>query len=80
MEPVPGHPLELEGVLNPAVARGPDGHLYLLPRLVGAGNFSRIGLARVLVTRRREPHGVQRMGVARASLAQLLPFRMAAAG
>ena len=63
MEPVPGNPLEVEGVLNPAAARGPDGHLYLLPRLVSSGNFSRIGLARVLVNRRGEPSAVQRMGV-----------------
>jgi predicted GH43/DUF377 family glycosyl hydrolase len=53
----------VEGVLNPAAARGPDGRLYLLPRLVGAGNFSRIGLARVLFNRRGEPRGVRRMGV-----------------
>jgi len=25
MEPEPGNPLEVEGVLNPAAARGPDG-------------------------------------------------------
>lgn len=63
MEPVAGNPQEVEGVLNPAAARGPDGHLYLLPRLVGAGNFSRIGLARVLFNSRGEPRGVRRMGV-----------------
>jgi predicted GH43/DUF377 family glycosyl hydrolase len=63
MEPVSGNPHEVEGVLNPAAARGPDGHLYLLPRLVGTGNFSRIGLARVLFNRRGEPRGVRRMGL-----------------
>src|SRR5919204_2918432 len=47
MEPDLADPREAEGVLNPAVARGPDGHLYLLPRLVAARNYSRIGLARV---------------------------------
>ena len=26
MEPEPGNPQEVEGVLNPAAARGPDGH------------------------------------------------------
>src|SRR5436190_6671325 len=36
MEPNPTDPREVEGVLNPAVTRGPDGALYLLPRLVGA--------------------------------------------
>ena len=47
MEPEPGNPQEVEGVLNPAAARGPDGHLYLFPRLVAKGNYSRIGIARV---------------------------------
>lgn len=63
MEPAPENPQEVEGVLNPGVVRGPDGHLYLLPRLVGAGNFSRIGLTRVLFNPRGEPCGVRRMGV-----------------
>jgi len=27
MEPDPGNPMEVEGVLNPAAARGPDGRL-----------------------------------------------------
>ena len=31
MEPQPGNLNEVEGVLNPATARGPDGELYLLP-------------------------------------------------
>jgi predicted GH43/DUF377 family glycosyl hydrolase len=35
----------------------------LLPRLVSAGNFSRIGLARVIFSRRRAPVGVERLGV-----------------
>ena len=47
MEPEPGNPQEVEGVLNPAAVRGPDGHLYLFPRLVAQGNYSRIGIARV---------------------------------
>jgi hypothetical protein len=47
MEPEPGNPQEVEGVLNPAAARGPDGHLYLFPRLVAKRNYSRIGIARV---------------------------------
>ncbi|MGH2520738.1 MAG: glycoside hydrolase family 130 protein, partial [Chloroflexota bacterium] len=49
--------------LNPAAARGPDGQLYLLPRLVAEGNFSRIGLARVLFDAQGDPSGVERMGV-----------------
>ena len=54
MAPEPGNPQEVEGVLNPAAARGPDGHLYLFPRLVAKGNYSRIGIARVRVHRRAE--------------------------
>ena len=61
MEPQPGNLNEVEGVLNPATARGPDGELYLLPRLVGAGNYSRIGLARVLFDEHGNPEGVERM-------------------
>src|SRR5438105_9173078 len=47
MEPLPDEPREVEGVLNPATARARDGELYLFPRLVARGNFSRIGRARV---------------------------------
>ena len=63
MEPDRAEPREAEGVLNPAVARGPDGDLYLLPRLVGAGNYSRIGLTRVLFDHQGDPVGVERLGV-----------------
>lgn len=49
MSPEPGNELEAEGVLNPATVRGADGRLYLLPRLVAAGNLSRIGLAEIKV-------------------------------
>jgi len=64
MEPEPGNPLEAEGVLNPASARGPDGHLYLFPRLVAKGNYSRIGIARVLFNEDGDPVGVERLGIA----------------
>ena len=64
MEPDRSDPKEAEGVLNPAAARGPDGQLYLFPRLVGQGNFSRIGMARVLFDGGGEPRGVERLGVA----------------
>ena len=47
MMPEPGNNHEIEGVLNPAAVRGPDGALYLFPRLVGKGNYSRVGIARV---------------------------------
>ncbi|MDQ6712181.1 MAG: glycosidase [Candidatus Dormibacteraeota bacterium] len=63
MEPLPGEPREVEGVLNPATARGRDGELYLFPRLVARGNFSRIGRARVLFDEGGQPAGVERLGV-----------------
>jgi hypothetical protein len=58
MEPQPGNPDEIEGVLNPAAIRGPDGELYLFPRLVAKGNYSRIGVARVLFNAAGDPTGV----------------------
>ena len=64
MEPEPGNPNEVEGVLNPAAARGPDGNLYLFPRLVAAGNYSRIGIARVQFNGDGDPIGVERLGIA----------------
>ncbi len=64
MEPQPGNPLEVEGVLNPAAARGLDGHLYLFPRLVASGNYSRIGIARVQFNAAGDPVGVERLGIA----------------
>ena len=64
MEPQPGNPHEVEGVLNPAAARGPDGQLYLFPRLVADGNFSRIGIARVIFNEAGDPSGVERLGIA----------------
>ncbi len=62
MEPDPADPHEVDGVLNPGTARDPDGRLYLLPRLVAAGNVSRVGLAEVVLTD-GVPTGVQRRGV-----------------
>src|ERR1035441_2403244 len=64
MEPQAGNPQEIEGVLNPAAARGPDGNLYLFPRLVAKGNFSRIGIARVQFDSSGEPCGIERLGIA----------------
>jgi hypothetical protein len=55
MKPETGNALEVEGVLNPAAVRGPDGHLYLFPRLVAKGNYSRIGIARVLFNDAGDP-------------------------
>ncbi len=64
MEPEPGNQVEVEGVLNPAAVRGPDGHLYLFPRLVARGNYSRIGIARVRFNEVGDPVGVERLGIA----------------
>ena len=64
MEPQAGDPNEVEGVLNPAAIRARDGQLYLFPRLVARGNYSRIGIARVLFDSAGDPMGVERMGIA----------------
>jgi beta-1,2-mannobiose phosphorylase / 1,2-beta-oligomannan phosphorylase len=64
MEPLPGEPREVEGVLNPATARARDGELYLFPRMVARGNFSRIGRARVVFDEGGRPSGVERLGIA----------------
>lgn len=55
---------EVEGVLNPAATRGPDGELYLFPRLVAKGNYSRIGIAKVIFNASGDPVGVKRLGIA----------------
>jgi len=64
MEPQPGNAQEIEGVLNPAAVRGPDGELYLFPRLVAKGNYSRIGIARVRFNAAGDPTGAERLGIA----------------
>ena len=71
MTPDPDSPDEAEGVLNPGSGRGPDGELYLLPRLVATGNVSRVGLARVVVED-GVPVGVTREGVVLAAPVVLL--------
>lgn len=63
MSPSPYEPREAWGVLNPAVARGRDGHLYLLPRIVSEGNFSRIAITRVRFSPEGNPVGVDRLGI-----------------
>ena len=64
IDPEPGNDYEVGGILNPAATRGPDGHLYLFPRLVAKGNFSRIGIARVQFDSSGEPCGIERLGIA----------------
>lgn len=63
MRPDPEREEEVEGVLNPGAARGRDGELYLFPRVVGRGNYSRIGIARVIF-KGDIPIGVERLGFA----------------
>jgi beta-1,2-mannobiose phosphorylase / 1,2-beta-oligomannan phosphorylase len=64
MRPDPAREEEVEGVLNPGAARGPDGTLYLFPRVVGRKNYSRIGIARVIFDDAGKPSGVERLGIA----------------
>ena len=64
MDPQPGEPTEAWGVLNPAVARGRDGELYLFARAVAEGNYSRILMARVIFDELGRPAGVERLGFA----------------
>ena len=59
--------MEAGGVTNPAAVRGSDGHLYLFPRLVAEGNYSRLCIARVLLFNEAgDLTGVERFGIARA--------------
>ncbi|MDQ6683024.1 MAG: glycosidase [Chloroflexota bacterium] len=62
MAPLPDAPLEAWGVLNPASARKGD-EVYLFPRLVAEGNYSRIGRARVIRDQAGIPFDVERLGV-----------------
>jgi predicted GH43/DUF377 family glycosyl hydrolase len=64
MRPQPGNPAEVEGVLNPASAHDAQGNTFLFPRLVGAGNLSRVGIAKVIRDPPGRPVDVQRLGVA----------------
>jgi len=64
MEPDRKDPNEAEGVLNPGAARGRDGRLYLFPRVVAPGNYSRIARARVEFDVDGDPYGVERLGYA----------------
>jgi predicted GH43/DUF377 family glycosyl hydrolase len=58
------NPDEALGVLNPATARAPDGKLYMFPRVVAAGNYSRVGIAEVIFDAAGDPTNVERRGYA----------------
>jgi beta-1,2-mannobiose phosphorylase / 1,2-beta-oligomannan phosphorylase len=62
MEPDPNDRNEVEGVLNPASGRDDAGRWWLLPRIVAAGNVSRVGLAELQFTD-GVPAGVRREAV-----------------
>ncbi|MDQ2940901.1 MAG: glycosidase [Chloroflexota bacterium] len=62
MSPLAGEPTEACGVLNPATARG-GGEVFLFPRMVADGNYSRIGRARVIFNAAGIPVDVERRGV-----------------
>lgn len=64
MEPDLHDPSEAWGVLNPASARAPNGDLYLYPRVVAEGNYSRIGRCRVRFDSQGNPVAVDRLGYA----------------
>jgi len=63
MEPNKEDEQERLGVLNPAIARAADGATYMFPRIVAAGNLSRISRAAVTFDDDGLPRGVERLGV-----------------
>lgn len=63
-QPLPDHPYEVWGILNPGGVRGPAGDYHLFPRLVAEGNYSRIGHARVTFDAAGNPAGIERLGYA----------------
>jgi beta-1,2-mannobiose phosphorylase / 1,2-beta-oligomannan phosphorylase len=64
MEPRPGETSEARGVFNPGAARGPDGQLYIFPRMAAVDGISRIGVARVVFDSLGDPKNVERLGMA----------------
>lgn len=62
--PTPRDPHEAWGILNPGGCAARDGSYYLFPRLVAEGNYSRIGVARLLCDRQDKPIGIDRQGIA----------------
>lgn len=64
MSPDCNEPRERWGVFNPASARSAHGRLYLFPRMVAEGNYSRVGIARVEFDAQGNPRAVKRLGMA----------------
>jgi hypothetical protein len=66
MEPEPGNPQEVEGVLNPAAAARPGWPvLYLFPRHGRDGVITRASALRACGSMRAgDPAGVERLGIA----------------
>jgi len=54
-----GSPNEIEGVLNPACARTREGELLLYPRVVAAGNVSRVGRVRMSPNATRDGYALE---------------------
>jgi predicted GH43/DUF377 family glycosyl hydrolase len=63
-EPDPDCRQEAWGILNPGAARGRDGQLYLFPRVVAEGSYSRIAVAHLLFDADGRPHHLERRGYA----------------
>ena len=63
-EPDPDCRQEAWGITNPGAARGRDGQLYLFPRVVAEGSYSRIAVARLLFDINGRPHRLERLGYA----------------
>lgn len=63
MSPDAARSEEAMGVLNPASARSREGDLYLFPRVVADGNYSRIGIGAVRFDDAGNPVGVERLGI-----------------
>jgi predicted GH43/DUF377 family glycosyl hydrolase len=62
--PVEGDYREAWGVLNPGGCAAMDGTYYLFPRMVAEGNYSRIGIARLVCDANDTPTGIDRLGIA----------------
>jgi len=64
IEPEPGNPHEVEGILNPAAFVAPTADSISFQESWGRAIFSRIGILRVLFDDSGDPCGVERLGIA----------------